>query len=170
MLAVDFEYVRPEEDHQNSQQVNQNRHSQGQITEAITEQPVEDQQAIVQAFKRTNIAQEKRVQNDLPQGLKTYIYSFLTMTDLIEKISRLSSKQREIIQNSEILDQPRNLKVIVTDSQEYQRYVTQITRYDHSIKEMVKITQSAYQIDFERLEYLISLLNGDLTVKIENFY
>ena len=94
----------------------------------------------------------------------------MTLTDLIEKISRLSSKQRQIIQNSEILDQHRSLKVIVTDSQEYSRYVTQITRYDHKVKDFIKMTQSAYQIDFERLEYLISLLNGDLTVKIENFF
>lgn len=48
--------------------------------------------------------------------------------------------------------------------------MTQITRYDHKVKDFIKITQSAYQIDFERLEYLISLLNGDLTVKIENFF
>lgn len=63
------------------------------------------------------------------------------------------------------------MKIIVTDSYDdlNSRHVTQITRYDHKTKDFIKISQSAYQIDFERLEYLMSLLNGKLTVKIENF-
>ena len=47
--------------------------------------------------------------------------------------------------------------------------MTECVRFDPKENTFNTFKQSAYLIDFQRLEYVIKLLNGDLTIKIELF-
>ena len=47
----------------------------------------------------------------LNKGLRCYVYSYLTLDDLIKTICKLSKRDRSEIVESLILDQPRNLKI-----------------------------------------------------------
>jgi hypothetical protein len=42
-------------------------------------------------------------------------------------------------------------------------------RFDKNKGGLIEFVQSAYQIDFQRLDYVIKILNGDLTIKIERY-
>jgi hypothetical protein len=51
----------------------------------------------------------------LPQGIRILVYSFLPFGDLISSISKLSKQERQALITSEILDQPRSLKITFRD-------------------------------------------------------
>ena len=62
--------------------------------------------------------------NLLPKGLRALIYSFLPFDYLIKSISKLNKCDREMLTNSEILDQPRSLKITFRD--EYIMYISSL--------------------------------------------
>lgn len=51
----------------------------------------------------------------MPKGVRAVIYSFLPLHHLIKYISKLSKTDRNILIYSEILDQPRQLKITFRD-------------------------------------------------------
>ena len=51
----------------------------------------------------------------LSPGIRCHIYSFLSVGLLLDKICRLSSKDRKILTKTEILNQPRALKITIAD-------------------------------------------------------
>jgi hypothetical protein len=105
----------------------------------------------------------------IPIGARAQIYSYLPFSDLISSISRLSKTDRDYITHTDILDQPRRLKITIADLFENQNNLTQCHRYDSTLGQLVVHPQSPYKIDFPQLDYTIRLLRGDLTVKIEAF-
>ena len=60
------------------------------------------------------------------------------------------------------------MKIILTEQFENKNNLTECIRFDPK-GAFNSYKQSAYLIDFERLEYVIKLLNGDLTIKLELF-
>lgn len=51
----------------------------------------------------------------VPKGVRAIIYSFMPLDYLIKQISKLSKTDRDILITSEILDQPRQLKITFRD-------------------------------------------------------
>jgi len=47
----------------------------------------------------------------IPINVRAYIYSFLEYKDLYKKISKLSKKEREVLLNSELVDQHKILNI-----------------------------------------------------------
>jgi len=47
--------------------------------------------------------------------------------------------------------------------------MTTCSRFDKKLQKLSTFQQSAYLVDFQRLDYVLKLLNGDLTIKIELF-
>ena len=60
----------------------------------------------------------------LPKGLRALIYSFLPFDYLIKSISKLNKCDREMLTVSDILDQPRSLKITFRD--EYIMYISSL--------------------------------------------
>ena len=54
-----------------------------------------------------------------PQGIRGVIFSFLDILSLINKISKLSKKQRKYIRSTDVLDQQRNLKIVLDSEREH---------------------------------------------------
>jgi hypothetical protein len=54
-------------------------------------------------------------QEALPSGIRCLIYSYMTYSELWEKIQKVSKKERKALVKSNVLDQPRSLKIIITD-------------------------------------------------------
>ena len=79
-MQEEFEYIRDEELAVESDDAD--------ISDNVP--PLREIQTNVAVIEQ--IVEKKKTRIDLPQGLKTFVYSFLTMTDLIEKISRLSTR------------------------------------------------------------------------------
>ena len=65
----------------------------------------------------------------------------MTLTELINQISHLSHKDRTILVHNLNLNQPRNMKVNL-----------------------------GYEANIHSIEYLVGLVNGDITIKIEEEY
>ena len=47
----------------------------------------------------------------LPQGVRAVVYSFIPFKDLLDKIALLSQSEKDYISDSEVLDQPKPLKM-----------------------------------------------------------
>jgi hypothetical protein len=60
----------------------------------------------------------------IPKGIRALIYSFLPFDLLIKSISKLCKNDREMLTNSEILDQPRSLKITFRD--EFIMYISSL--------------------------------------------
>ena len=50
-----------------------------------------------------------------PVGIRCIVFSFMTVKELLDTVCKVSKKDRKQITKSEILDQPRHLKIILTD-------------------------------------------------------
>jgi hypothetical protein len=59
-----------------------------------------------------------------PKGLRALIYSYMPFDYLIRSISKLSKTDREMLITSDILDQPRSLKITFRD--EYIMYISSL--------------------------------------------
>ena len=93
----------------------------------------------------------------------------MTLTEWMDTICRLSCKERKILTKSDLVDQPRSLRIIITEICENNNNMTACTRYHEESGLYRNFSQSAYKIEFDRLQYLIKLLNGDLVIKIDIF-
>ena len=70
-------------------------------------------------MQSNNPAPNKKSAKTLPKGVRSLIYSFLPLDILIQFISKLSVAERDILVTSEILDQPRSLKITFKDNYIY---------------------------------------------------
>lgn len=73
---------------------------------------------------------KKQKKEYIPKGLRALIYSYLPFDHLIKSISKLSKTDRDMLVKSDILDQPRSLKITFRD--EYIMYIS-------SLKYMMKL-------------------------------
>lgn len=81
----------------------------------------------------------------LPANLRCHIYSFLTLTELITLISKLSQTERKLLTMADELTQPRSLRIKMNQDEN---------------------CDSTEVINYEVMEYLIKLVNGNLLLKV----
>ena len=79
----------------------------------------------------------------LPQGVQLFLYSFLTLQELIVKVSKLSRADRDIIsKQSEILDQNRDLSIKIEESLKYD---------SESLKTMFRLVNGKLRFDIQNI-------------------
>ena len=88
----------------------------------------------------------KKVKKRVPVNIRALIYSFLPFNDLINTISKLSKQERDLIITSEILDQPRSLKITFRDD-----FIYDITSLKYMMKLLTrsKVIQNGPAMIFE---------------------
>lgn len=76
----------------------------------------------------------------LPKGIRQHVYSYLPLNTIIHKISKLSRADRKMLVTSEIIDQPRALKIMFRDNLVYDiqslKFMMKLlkNKWDHSNK------------------------------------
>lgn len=72
----------------------------------------------------------------LPKGVRQHIYSYLPLDTIIQVISKLSKADRKMLIKSEIVDQPRALRIIFKDHLIYDT---------ESLKFMMKLLKNKWE-------------------------
>ena len=101
---------------------------------------------------------QMKVKCKLNGNLRAVVYSFLSLTDLMDMIAKLSRGERKLlVEKSALLDQPRNLKVTVGKECEGQGMFEKLTLFIQLVRGELVLDVSSIQplasslyIDFAR--------------------
>lgn len=83
------------------------------------------------------IKQKQHTKEALPKGIRQVIYSFLPLGTLIQTISKLSTTERQLLTTSQLIDQPKTLRIKFRDE-----YIYDI----NSLKYMMKLLKSKWPV------------------------
>jgi len=72
---------------------------------------IKNMEAMSPQKQRSESIKSVKSQEKLPHGIRGMIYSYLPLSVLIDTICRISKYERKLISSSDLLDQPRILKV-----------------------------------------------------------
>ena len=73
----------------------------------------------------------------LPKGIRQVVYSYLPLDTLIQTISKLSTSERKLLLTSQLIDQPKTLRIKFKDE-----YIYDI----NSLKYVMKLLKSKWPV------------------------